>query len=70
MSGKRVDGAAQRQSAQGRAGPPVAGGDNDESGVDCGAFANGQLELRLQPAEENENTFLTQPKLAGEQLEH
>ena len=30
----------------------VAGGDDDESGVDCGASADGQLELRLQPAQE------------------
>ena len=32
--------------------PRLAGGDDDESGVDRGAIADGQLELRFQPAPE------------------
>ena len=39
---------------EGQAGPPAAGGDDDESGLDCGAFVDGKLELRLQPAADSE----------------
>jgi hypothetical protein len=34
---------------QGRSIPVVVGGDGDGFSVDCGAAADGQLELRLQP---------------------
>lgn len=56
MGGKRIGAAAQRGQAQGGVGLPVAVGDEDEFGLGCGAYADGQLGLRLRPAEDNRKT--------------